>query len=80
MKVQDLIDYLEGCDPEMEVKVAIQPNYPMYGRLENVTVAAVEEDCLDSDDPDCECDNTQYVFICAGYGTEYGDDAWWHMP
>jgi len=80
MKVQDLLDYFEGCDPEMEVRVAMQPNYPQYGDLLNITVASVEEDCLDSDSPDCKCDDIRYVFLCAGYATEYAEEDWWHTP
>lgn len=36
MTVQDLIDFLEGCDPEAEVRIAFQPSYPMKYEVEDV--------------------------------------------
>jgi hypothetical protein len=51
MTVQDLIDSLEGMDPEAEVRFASQPNYPfeysIYGvietEIEGETIVYLEE-------------------------------------
>ena len=37
--VQDLLQALEGLDPDTPVRLAMQQNYPMSGRIENVCVA-----------------------------------------
>ena len=36
--VQDLIEALEGLDPDTPVRLAMQPNYPMNGHIENVCI------------------------------------------
>lgn len=41
MTVAELIERLEDVDPNTEIKLAMQPNYPMQGSIENV--------CLEND-------------------------------
>ena len=36
MTVAELIERLEDVDPDLEVKLALQPNYPMKGSIENI--------------------------------------------
>ena len=38
MKVQDLIELLEDCDPEAEVRLADQPSWPLAFELRRVAV------------------------------------------
>lgn len=49
MKVHELISILEDCDPDAEVILAEQPNYPMEHALAGV---AVREEYLDLEDED----------------------------
>ncbi|MBQ9167939.1 MAG: hypothetical protein IJX67_05980 [Oscillospiraceae bacterium] len=39
MKVYELMEYLEDFDPDMEVKIIYQPNYPMQTTLDDVKEA-----------------------------------------
>lgn len=59
--IGELIEALEGLDPDTPIKMALQPNYPMKGSLENVCVqrdADGEEKtvwlaCSDNEDYGC---------------------------
>lgn len=44
--VQDLIDALEGLDPNAPIRLAMQPNYPMIGSLRNVCIEHGEDDSV----------------------------------
>ena len=39
MKVRELMEYLEEFDPDMEVKIAYQPNWPMQVEIDEVKEA-----------------------------------------
>lgn len=39
MKVRELMELLEGYDPDMEVKIAYQPNFPMQVDIDAVAEA-----------------------------------------
>ena len=39
MKVKELMEYLEEFDPEMEVKIAYQPSWPMQVHIDDVKEA-----------------------------------------
>lgn len=38
MTVGDLMDQLEDLDPNTEIKLGLQPRYPMIGRIRNLCV------------------------------------------
>ena len=42
--VQDLLEALEGLDPDTPVRLAMQQSYPMNGRIENVCVQRNDAD------------------------------------
>lgn len=47
MTVQDLMDFLESCDPEAEVRIAFQPSYPLEYEVEDVAeVRYSDEDAV----------------------------------
>jgi hypothetical protein len=55
MNVQELIELLEDCDPETEVRLATQPSWPLAFELRGVSVpddvgheGDDEEDALES--------------------------------
>jgi hypothetical protein len=50
MKVSELISRLEECDPEAEVRVMCQPNYP----FENAIDGVVRRDDFSSEECDCD--------------------------
>lgn len=39
MRVRELIELLEELDPDMEVKIAYQPNYPLCAEADDVREA-----------------------------------------
>lgn len=52
MTVQELIELLQGCDPEAEVRIMSQQSWPFENTVHGV---AVREDF--GDDSSCECDH-----------------------
>jgi hypothetical protein len=71
MKVKRLIELLELHDPEAEVVLATQPNYPFEHSIMGV---AVREDFDESGD---ESKSPNDVVLCEGQQLRYGiKDAW----
>ena len=90
MTVQQLIELLQDCDPEAEVRIMTQEGWPFENAVRGV---AVREDFAGDDD--CECDGDAHdadcpavgpyadglaandVFIVEGMQERYGSkDAW----
>jgi hypothetical protein len=72
MKVSDLISLLEECDPEAEVRLMTQQNYPFEHRVLGIATRA------EMDDSDiCECNRRPgrpHDELCAAFEEEeYGD-------
>ena len=79
MKVSDLIQLLEDCDPDANVFIMSQPNWPFEYAVRG---AAIRED-MESNDDDageaCRPDGTSAndVFIVEGTQLRYGSrNAW----
>lgn len=78
MKVSELIALLEDCNPEAEVVLMTQPNYPLEHELGGVTTRGdlfgdddLEEDiALASQDPDT-------VILVEGASRGYGQQEAW---
>jgi hypothetical protein len=80
MKVKDLIELLEDLDPEANVLIASQPNWPFEYSVAGV---AVREDVGDDEDEGDEeklyadgCHGSD-VFIVEGEQLRYGSKAVW---
>lgn len=92
MKVRTLIELLEECDPEADVYIMGQQNYPFENTIHGITVREEFSDCDDDDDEDDNepaapprdrwtASDVQLprndVFIVEGQQTRYGSkDAW----
>ncbi|MDR3287058.1 MAG: hypothetical protein LBT27_06420 [Prevotellaceae bacterium] len=46
MKVKDLIEKLEDCNPEAEVRLAMQPRWAFEYCIENNIVQSEDEECV----------------------------------
>jgi len=73
MTVSELLQMLEGCDPEAEVRIMSQETYPFENAIRGV---CIRED-MSSGDDECECDHRftePHEEGCpAGEEPEYGD-------
>lgn len=88
MTVSELIELLEDCDPDAEVLLMSQPNWPFENTVAGVTVRSEiedrDEDEADDEEEDEEAprgpdDGTRAndVFILEGTQLRYGSrDAW----
>ena len=80
MTVQELIERLEECDPDAEVLLVTQENWPFENSIAGVTA---REECVgtDSDEDDEEygdgCDPGD-VFIVEGQQLRYGTKNAWN--
>lgn len=69
MKVADLIEELEGMDPEAEVMIVVQPSYPFECTIDRV-VTRYDANCeLDEED---EYGHNTDVLILQGDQVRYG--------
>jgi hypothetical protein len=80
MKVRELIKILNDCDPDAEVLLASQPNYPFEYAVAGVVT---REDFLDQDDSEGDepelpnGERLDDVLLCEGQQLRYGDrEAW----
>ena len=66
MTIGELIEQLQDFDPDTEIRLAMQPNYPMRGSIRNI--------CMEYDKDGNE--KTLYI-ACSGH-EDYGcpRDAW----
>ena len=70
MKVKELLAALEGCNPEAEVTMMYQPNYPLESKVSSVV-------CREDIDEECTDDNCDDVVLTEGKQIGYGKrDAW----
>jgi hypothetical protein len=80
MTVQDLITELEQRDPDAEVRIAIQPSYPLQSTVRGVVAA---EDLLDDLDDHMGEHNDGVVWIVEGsqhYHAPYAPSAVFEVP
>ena len=83
MKVRDLIEMLEDQDPDAEVLIMSQENWPFENAIAGV---AIREDFVDDDEDDEPGDERRYekgtapndVFIVEGQQLRYGSKAAWN--
>ncbi|MEZ4364596.1 MAG: hypothetical protein R3B48_30750 [Kofleriaceae bacterium] len=85
MKVRDLIEILEDQDPDAEVLIMSQENWPFENAIAGV---AIREDFVDDEEENEDDDGTerQYetgtapndVFIVEGQQLRYGSKAAWN--
>lgn len=86
MKVRDLIEILEDQDPDAEVLIMSQENWPFENAIAGV---AIREDFVDDDEEDEDDEDgteRQYekgtapndVFIVEGQQLRYGSKAAWN--
>ena len=59
MTVEELIEQLQEFNPDTEVKLGLQPNYPMKGSIKNI--------CLERDSDD----NEKCVWIACSGNEDY---------
>ena len=88
MTVAELIERLEDLNPDSEVFIQQQPNYPLKGALVGVCTEAEcksfddefedrEEDETDETDEEDADEQLDVVYLVSGPGTEYGNRAAW---
>ena len=86
MTVAELIERLQECDPDAEVRIMSQENWPFENAVAGI---AVREEFVD-DDEDCEDDEREEpryekgtapsdVFIVEGQQLRYGSKAAWRV-
>lgn len=86
MKVSELIELLQDQDPDAEVMIMSQENWPFENAVAGI---AVREEFVD-DDEDCEDDEREEpryekgtassdVFIVEGQQLRYGSKAAWRV-
>jgi len=77
MNVREMIEMLEGFDPDAEIRLASQPSWPMQHYI--AEVAEVELPLCricdeDEEDDDCDCDGETQTMIYIGEGDQpYSD-------
>lgn len=87
MKVSELIELLQDQDPDAEVMIMSQENWPFENAVAGV---AVREEFVDDDDEDCEDDEREEpryekgtaandVFLVEGQQLRYGSKAAWRV-
>lgn len=76
MTVQELIDMLEGVDPDMEVRLAFQPNYPMEYTVAGVTQTPPEPE--EEQDPRAE-PQAPVVYLLEGAWAGYASRDLWNQ-
>lgn len=86
MTVGELVELLEGLDPDAVVRLAIQPNYPLESTIAGVTDVMVAGERCDPDDGEGRRFNQppngghapeKVVYIAEGPQTGYGfRDVW----
>lgn len=70
MNVAQLKELLEGQDDDAEVRIALQPSWPLRANVANVVAG---RDAMDDDDPTDEDDALGIVWIVAREGVGYGE-------
>jgi hypothetical protein len=70
MTVQELIDILSGFDSDLEVRIALQPTWPLAATVEAVTEVKPDSDSDDEElDSESSVDSTSpapIVWLAAG--------------
>ena len=80
MKVKDLLKLLEDADPEAEVRIAVQPSYPLQHRA----VGFTSTEDLSVEDVERYAGETEagavWILASEGHpdeGIPYGAREWW---
>lgn len=67
MTVKELMEYLEDCNPEAEVRLAIQPNWPFEHSLSQIVeIDEFEDDDEEPEDQDPEAVAKPVVYLAEG--------------
>ena len=82
MKVCDLIEMLSDYDPECEVRIAIQPNYPMEYSIDSVISTDDVKDDEDYANEDCKeqsdvVEELPIVYLTEGQWISYSRKDLW---
>lgn len=72
MTVQDLIDQLEDCDPNAEVRLAIQPSWPFEHSVRDVVEVDLTDKDADEDEEVSDYENTGERVVYIGEGRQIG--------
>jgi len=83
MNLSEIIETLTealNTHGDIDVKIAMQPNYPLWASVANVAVIT-DKDCQSCCEPHdlCDCDEPAEptVFICATDATDYTATTLW---
>lgn len=69
MTVRELIEMLQGYEPDREVRIAYQPNHPLQSSIENVlTIKECPRPSADLDDEDDEDEGVVFIVSGAAFG------------
>lgn len=72
MRVRELLDALEDVDPNAEVRLAFQPNYPLEYSLDNVVtsedVRQYDADPKDNGDENDEAEDVVWLTVGSQLG------------
>lgn len=80
MTVEELIEQLEQYDRDAEIRVALQPEYPLRGEIQNVVSAAeVERDADPPVEPRHDLDVAPVVWIAVSQVSSY-DESPYDVP
>ena len=77
MNVRELMEVLEGLDPTLEVRMAIQPRYPLEMSIAKVTLLSEVEDNDGDGEVACTPAGTDYVMLLEGSHIGYGVRSAW---
>jgi hypothetical protein len=81
MRVADLIEYLESQNPDADVRMQVQPNWPfettISGACTQSCLLAIDGDSFDPTEPGATKPDT--VFLIQGSQLKYGNKAAWEL-
>lgn len=81
MKVSELVKLLEACDPDDDVRLALQPHYPHEHAVAGVVSASDLAKMNDRDPCEAAPNAPRVVYLAEGAWLGYGNrDVWQLVP
>lgn len=77
--VKDLLQALDGLDPDTPIILATQERYPQAYKISSVAVVWGCQECGDDEECEDSCDTNERVIICEGSYIGYGNKEWWSL-
>ena len=77
MTVRELIEMLEDCNEDAEVRMAYQPSYPLESQIACVTADSDLQPDEDDEVNDEESTDGEVVWLCEGSQVGYGRKSVW---